>query len=122
MLRPALCGLLRIRSGHLVGQHPEAFRAGILRNPVLDLGLMVFCTDIPDWTYVEAWGGQAGIQKFKPRPDAQDLERFYEVGLATPEPGSLVLACLTAPRSRYYRMKVAYLHLLVVLFLINYRP
>eukprot|EP00873_Tetraselmis_striata_P005737 jgi/Tetstr1/426001/TSEL_016349.t1 len=66
-------------TGHLVGQHPEAFRAGILRNPVLDLGLMVFCTDIPDWTYVEAWGGQAGIQKFKPRPDAQDLERFYEV-------------------------------------------
>ena len=62
-----------------MGQHPSAFRAGILRNPVLDLGLMIFCSDIPDWVYIEAWGQAEGMARFKPRPDATDLERFYEV-------------------------------------------
>lgn len=43
-------------AGHLAGQHPAAFRAAVLRNPVLDLSVMVHLSDIPDWCYVEAWG------------------------------------------------------------------
>jgi len=43
-------------TGHLVGQHAGRFRAGIMRNPVLDLSLMTHLTDIPDWCYVEAFG------------------------------------------------------------------
>ena len=46
-------------TGNLVGQHPGRFRCGVLRNPVMDLGLMVHVSDIPDWVYVEAWGTQA---------------------------------------------------------------
>ena len=43
-------------TGHLVGQHPARFRAGALRNPVMDVSLMVHVSDIPDWCYCEAWG------------------------------------------------------------------
>jgi len=43
-------------TGHLVGQHAGRFRAGIMRNPVLDLSLMTHLTDIPDWCYFEAFG------------------------------------------------------------------
>jgi acylaminoacyl-peptidase len=28
-------------TGHLLGQHPEAFTCGVMRNPVLDVRLMV---------------------------------------------------------------------------------
>lgn len=47
-------------TGHLVGQHPAAFRCGGLRNPVLNIALMVGLTDIPDWCYVEAFGTEVG--------------------------------------------------------------
>lgn len=43
-------------TGNLVGQYPGAFKCGVLRNPVMDLGLMIHCSDIPDWTYIEAFG------------------------------------------------------------------
>lgn len=43
-------------TGNLVGQYPAAFKCGVLRNPVMDLGLMIHCSDIPDWTYIEAFG------------------------------------------------------------------
>ena len=46
-------------AGNLVGQHPGRFRCGVLRNPVMDLGLMVHVSDIPDWVFIEAWGPQA---------------------------------------------------------------
>ena len=42
--------------GNLVGQHAGRFRCGVLRNPVMDLGLMVHVSDIPDWVFIEAWG------------------------------------------------------------------
>lgn len=45
-------------TGHLVGQHPERFRCGVLRNPVMDLSLMVSVSDIPDWCFVEATGSK----------------------------------------------------------------
>ena len=45
-------------TGHLVGQHPSRFAAGVLRNPVMDISLMVHVSDIPDWCYCEAWGAE----------------------------------------------------------------
>jgi acylaminoacyl-peptidase len=45
-------------TGHLIGQHPARFRAGTLRNPVMDVSLMVHVSDIPDWCYCEAWGAE----------------------------------------------------------------
>lgn len=41
---------------HLLGQHPELFKAGAVRNPVTNIAAMATTTDIPDWTYVEALG------------------------------------------------------------------
>lgn len=48
-------------TGHLVGQHPDKFKAGVLRNPVLNLAHMVHTTDIPDWVYVEVFGAQVSV-------------------------------------------------------------
>ena len=45
-------------TGHLLGQHPDRFKAGVLRNPVLDLALMSQISDIPDWVFIEAFGSQ----------------------------------------------------------------
>ncbi len=47
-------------TGHLVGQYPERFRCGGMRNPVCNLSLMVGLSDIPDWCYVEVMGTQVG--------------------------------------------------------------
>lgn len=49
-------------TGNLVGQFPGRFRCGALRNPVMDISLMVHLSDIPDWCYVEAWGSQVTFQ------------------------------------------------------------
>lgn len=46
-------------TGHLLGQHHDRFKAGVLRNPVLDLALMNQISDIPDWCFVEGYGSQA---------------------------------------------------------------
>lgn len=45
-------------TGNLVGQHPDRFRCGVLRNPVMDISLMVNVSDIPDWCFVEATGSK----------------------------------------------------------------
>ena len=50
-------------TGHLVGQPPSRFRAGALRNPVMDVSLMVHVSDIPDWCYCEAWGAEVWLTK-----------------------------------------------------------
>ena len=50
-------------AGHLVGQHPARFAAGVLRNPVMDASLMVSVSDIPDWCWCEAWGVEVRISK-----------------------------------------------------------
>lgn len=39
-----------------MGQHPQRFKCAGLRNPVLNIALMVGVTDIPDWVYVETYG------------------------------------------------------------------
>lgn len=49
-------------TGHLVGQYPDKFKAGILRNPVLNLAHMFHTTDIPDWIFVEVYGPQVSLQ------------------------------------------------------------
>lgn len=61
-------------TGNLVGQYPESFKCGVLRNPVMDLGLMIHCSDIPDWTYMEAFGS-----KVKLPPDQQQQSDFTVV-------------------------------------------
>ena len=45
-------------TGNLVGQYPSRFKCAVLRNPVMDISLMIHVSDIPDWTYVEAFGSQ----------------------------------------------------------------
>jgi hypothetical protein len=45
-------------SGHLMGQHPQRFKCAGLRNPVLNIALMVGVTDIPDWCFIETYGTQ----------------------------------------------------------------
>ncbi|EIE20682.1 alpha/beta-hydrolase [Coccomyxa subellipsoidea C-169] len=66
-------------TGNLVGQHPERFRCGVLRNPVMDISLMVQLSDIPDWCYVEAWGSKDGLKRAAVKPTAEDIERFRQV-------------------------------------------
>ena len=46
-------------TGHLLGQHPNRFKAGVLRNPVMDLALMSQISDIPDWVFINGFGSQA---------------------------------------------------------------
>ena len=45
-------------TAHLLGQHPDRFKAGVLRNPVLDVALMSQISDIPDWAFIEGLGSQ----------------------------------------------------------------
>lgn len=45
-------------AGNLVGQYPSRFKCALLRNPVMDISLMIHVSDIPDWTYVEAFGSK----------------------------------------------------------------
>ncbi|CEH14255.1 Dipeptidyl aminopeptidase [Ceraceosorus bombacis] len=40
-------------SAHLIGQHPDLFKAAVMRNPVIDVGAMISTTDIPDWCFAE---------------------------------------------------------------------
>jgi acylaminoacyl-peptidase len=85
-------------AGHLIGKHPARFRAAGLRNPVLNIALMVGVTDIPDWCYVEAFGsgggggsgaaqsggggdkGQSvgGLARYSAAPTADDLRAFLD--------------------------------------------
>ena len=47
-------------TGHLLGQHPDRFRSGSMRNPALGLDRLSLLSDIPDWPYVNCYGWQVG--------------------------------------------------------------
>ncbi|MEW5307421.1 MAG: hypothetical protein WDW36_009819 [Sanguina aurantia] len=64
---------------HLLGQHPGAFAAGAARNPVCDIALMVGVSDIPDWCYVEVFGGEEGMRRATSAPTPADLARMFEM-------------------------------------------
>jgi len=57
---------------HLLGQHPDRFDVGVVRNPVTSIAGMVSATDIPDWCFVEALG--VGRRPRALGPTAADLE------------------------------------------------
>ncbi|GBF91528.1 hypothetical protein Rsub_04268 [Raphidocelis subcapitata] len=63
-------------TGHLVGQFPDRWRCAGLRNPVLNIALMVGITDIPDWCYVETMGTEEGRRRYRPDPTPEDLAHF----------------------------------------------
>ncbi|GIL58036.1 hypothetical protein Vafri_13236 [Volvox africanus] len=60
-------------TAHLLGQHPGAFRCGVMRNPVTNIAAMVAASDIPDWCYVEVLGSEEGRRRASPVPSATDL-------------------------------------------------
>ncbi|KAF5191704.1 Acylamino-acid-releasing enzyme [Thalictrum thalictroides] len=61
---------------HLIGQAPQRFVAAAARNPVCNLVLMVGTTDIPDWCYVEAYGGE-GKTYYTEAPSIEQLHIFH---------------------------------------------
>ena len=64
-------------TAHLLGQFPDRFRTGVLRNPVCNMATMVGITDIPDWCFVEAYGCGVGVEKCKPAPTPEDLHVLF---------------------------------------------
>ena len=55
-------------TGHLIGQHPDTFRAAALRNPVTNIPAMVGVTDIPDWCWVETLGADSDFDFHRHEP------------------------------------------------------
>eukprot|EP00879_Flechtneria_rotunda_P013504 GHRR01014100.1.p1 GENE.GHRR01014100.1~~GHRR01014100.1.p1 ORF type:complete len:881 (+),score=271.51 GHRR01014100.1:318-2645(+) len=66
-------------SGHLMGQYPDRFKCAGLRNPVLNIALMVGVTDIPDWCYIEAYGTEEGGKRFSAEPSSEDMSHFWSM-------------------------------------------
>eukprot|EP00197_Chlamydomonas_leiostraca_P007936 CAMPEP_0202863236 /NCGR_PEP_ID=MMETSP1391-20130828/3945_1 /ASSEMBLY_ACC=CAM_ASM_000867 /TAXON_ID=1034604 /ORGANISM="Chlamydomonas leiostraca, Strain SAG 11-49" /LENGTH=784 /DNA_ID=CAMNT_0049542847 /DNA_START=190 /DNA_END=2544 /DNA_ORIENTATION=- len=64
-------------TGHLLGQHPDRFKAGVMRNPVCNIALMVGMTDITDWCYVEVLGSEAGMKRGGAVPTPEDLAAMW---------------------------------------------
>jgi len=52
-------------TGHLIGQHPDKFKAAAMRNPVTNIPAMLGVTDINDWCVVEA-GHEYDFSAYKP--------------------------------------------------------
>ncbi|RZC49833.1 hypothetical protein C5167_018260, partial [Papaver somniferum] len=62
---------------HLIGQAPDRFVAAAARNPVCNLALLVGTSDIPDWCFVEAYGGSKGKNYFTEAPSLDHLHVMY---------------------------------------------
>lgn len=58
-------------------QAPDKFRTGILRSPVCNLAANVGTSDIPDWSYFEAFGKE-GLTTYSEVPSASDLSVLYQ--------------------------------------------
>ncbi|GMH70800.1 hypothetical protein TrST_g2610 [Triparma strigata] len=56
-------------TAHLIGQYPDYFKKGALRNPVTNIASMVGVTDIPDWCVYEATGEYDFSSYEVPGPD-----------------------------------------------------
>lgn len=69
-------------TGHLCGQFPSSFRCAVLRNPVCDISLMIHVSDIPDWCYVEGWGGEEGKRRAAHKPTADEIEHMRAISPA----------------------------------------
>jgi acylaminoacyl-peptidase len=65
-------------AGHLTGQHPDLFRASVVRNPVTNIPAMVGVTDIPDWCFVEALGEGSYDFATHRTPTAEELGRMHD--------------------------------------------
>lgn len=62
---------------HLIGQHPTAFRAAALRNPVTNIPAMTAVSDIADWTVIETCGlSSYDWPRFQCRTP-QELQQMY---------------------------------------------
>ncbi|XP_058788813.1 acylamino-acid-releasing enzyme-like [Phymastichus coffea] len=61
---------------HLSGQHPDMFRAVVMRSPVIDIPSMYTTTDIPDWCPTNT-----GTQFLETLPPASSELKFTEVVL-----------------------------------------
>jgi len=64
-------------AGHMVGQYPELFKVGVMRNPVTNIASMVGVTDIRDWCFVEALGHTAYDFNRYQIPTADDLAKMW---------------------------------------------
>ena len=63
--------------GHCIGQYPELFKAGAMRNPVTNVASMVTASDIPDWCYVETFGtGYYNWKEFR-GPTREELDAMW---------------------------------------------
>ncbi|KAJ2985623.1 hypothetical protein HDV02_003360, partial [Globomyces sp. JEL0801] len=60
-------------TAHLLARDPGFYRAGCLRNPVINVGAMVSDSDIPDWTF-----GEAGIEFDSRVPKLLSPEGFID--------------------------------------------
>ena len=66
-------------TAHLLGQHPDIMKAGVLRNPVCNLSLMVGVSDISDWCWIEAFGTEEGKRRASLVPKPEDLAHLFSV-------------------------------------------
>jgi len=62
-------------TAHLLGQKPDFYVAGAMRNPVIDVAAMLATTDIPDWT-----ASESGLSVLDPLiPTSEIYQKLYDV-------------------------------------------
>jgi acylaminoacyl-peptidase len=47
-----------------------------MRNPVCNIALMTGVSDIPDWCFVETFGSEEGLRRFRVDPTVDDLQEM----------------------------------------------
>ncbi|KAL0489612.1 acylamino-acid-releasing enzyme [Acrasis kona] len=64
-------------SAHMVGQYPDLYKATVMRNPVTNIATLSAVTDIPDWSFVEAMGGDMKHYE-QDNHDFEIVKRLFE--------------------------------------------
>eukprot|EP00638_Chattonella_subsalsa_P003190 CAMPEP_0117761534 /NCGR_PEP_ID=MMETSP0947-20121206/17345_1 /TAXON_ID=44440 /ORGANISM="Chattonella subsalsa, Strain CCMP2191" /LENGTH=818 /DNA_ID=CAMNT_0005582559 /DNA_START=174 /DNA_END=2630 /DNA_ORIENTATION=- len=64
-------------AGHMIGQHADVYKVGVMRNPVTNIASMVGVTDIRDWCFVEALGHQGYDFDTYQIPTSEDLAKMW---------------------------------------------